>query len=183
MVALESRERVSRIVEILKTTKHHGFPVVDRIDPLLNETRLPDYGRIKGIVLRSQLITLLKKKHFYTDYECKHPVMLAQLVTLKDFRDCYPRYFVTTIHLCKFVRYDVPISSLGLSVEDERCWLNLEYFRHPTPHRVPYNASLSQIFRLFRGLGLRHLCVVNDDNRVCQHSYNYNSSIFFSFAA
>lgn len=62
VIALEGRERVSRILEILTTTKHHGFPVVDRIDPPLNDTGLPDYGQIKGIVLRSQLITLLKKK-------------------------------------------------------------------------------------------------------------------------
>lgn len=60
---------------------------------------------------------------------------------------------------------DKSVDSLGLSSTDEQCWMDLEPFAHPHPHRVPLNASLPFIFQLFRGLGLRYLTVVNDDNK------------------
>lgn len=63
VVALERRERVSRIVEILRSTLHHGFPVVDRIEESPYES-LPDYGRLKGYILRSQLFKLLENRIF-----------------------------------------------------------------------------------------------------------------------
>lgn len=63
VVALERRERVSRILEILRSTLHHGFPVVDRIEESPVQT-LPDYGRLKGYILRSQLFKLLENRIF-----------------------------------------------------------------------------------------------------------------------
>lgn len=74
-------------------------------------------------------------------------------VHLTDFRDAYPRY-------------NVCLDNMSISSEDGNCWMNLERFMHPNPHRVPLNASLPSVFRLFRGLGLRYLIVVDDDNLV-----------------
>lgn len=62
VVALELIENVGRIKEILRSTKHHGFPIVDRINIALTNASYPEYGRLKGLILRSQLIILLKKK-------------------------------------------------------------------------------------------------------------------------
>uniref|UniRef100_A0A915D7P6 CBS domain-containing protein n=1 Tax=Ditylenchus dipsaci TaxID=166011 RepID=A0A915D7P6_9BILA len=138
VVALEPIESVGRIVEILRSTKHHGFPVVDQIDAPTTEAHYPNYGHLKGLILRSQLIVLLKKRHFSVDYEGRTPAPGAQSVSLKDFRQDYPRY-------------EGPIAELGLSKEDEK---------------VPLNVSLDSIFRLFRGLGLRFLFVVNDENKL-----------------
>lgn len=53
VVALEPRERVGRLLDILKNTPHHAFPVVDRIEPSLTETQFPDYGRLKVCKQRS----------------------------------------------------------------------------------------------------------------------------------
>ncbi|KAK6062194.1 hypothetical protein COOONC_00141 [Cooperia oncophora] len=64
------------------------------------------------------------------------------------------------------VQQDKSVDSLRLSALDEQCWIDLEPFIHPHPHRVPLNASLPFIFQLFRGLGLRYLTVVNDDNKL-----------------
>lgn len=61
VVAMERRERVARVVAVLRTTNHHGFPVVDRIEESTHSA-LPDYGHLKGVILRSQLITLLEKR-------------------------------------------------------------------------------------------------------------------------
>lgn len=44
--------------------------------------------------------------------------------------------------------------------------INLEMFMNPSPYTVPETTSAPRLFRLFRALGLRHLVVVNLENRV-----------------
>ncbi|CAD6191589.1 unnamed protein product [Caenorhabditis auriculariae] len=145
VVALELRERVSRIVEILRATAHHGFPIVDRIEESPTQS-LPDYGKLKGVILRSQLMKLLENRILENDRGSIYgPVDLAELQGDDQ---------------------DLTVEQLRLSQEEKACWLNLEPFMHPHPHRVPLNTSLPFIFRLFRGLGLRYLFVVNDDNKL-----------------
>lgn len=152
VVAMERRERVARVVAVLRTTNHHGFPVVDRIEESTHSA-LPDYGHLKGVILRSQLITLLEKRAFYSEMDDFEGVGRTSTVKLSDFFD-------------EDVQQDKSVDSLGLSSTDEQCWMDLEPFAHPHPHRVPLNASLPFIFQLFRGLGLRYLTVVNDDNKL-----------------
>jgi hypothetical protein len=55
-------ENVGRIAQILHSTRHHGFPVVDRIDAGIGDSRYPNYGHLDGLVLRSQLVVLLKQR-------------------------------------------------------------------------------------------------------------------------
>jgi chloride channel 7 len=153
IIALEPKERVGRLLEIIRGTKHHAFPVVDRIEPGMTEANFPNYGRLKGLILRSQLFTLIRKKHFTKDYEGNVIADGASNISMSDFAETYPDY-------------EVPISSLHLGVEEERYWIDLRPFMHQSPHRVSLNSSLGSIFRLFRGLGLRHIFVVNDDNRL-----------------
>ncbi|KIH67499.1 chloride transporter, ClC family [Ancylostoma duodenale] len=147
VVAMERRERVARVVAILRATNHHGFPVVDRIEESTHSL-LPDYGHLKGMILRSQLITLLEKRVFYSEMEGFEGIGRMGTVKLSDFFD-------------EDVQQDKSVDSLGLTISDEQCWMDLEPFIHPHPHRVPLNASLPFIFQLFRGLGLRYLAVVN----------------------
>lgn len=74
------------------------------------------------------------------------------------------------------------VAELGLTNFDESCFLDIEPYMHPHPHRVPLNTSLPFIFRLFRGLGLRYLFVVNDDNHVRTNIIQiYFLVLFFSF--
>uniref|UniRef100_A0A7E4VYC5 Chloride channel protein n=1 Tax=Panagrellus redivivus TaxID=6233 RepID=A0A7E4VYC5_PANRE len=153
VVALEPIENVSRLVDILLTTRHHGFPIVDRISEPSPGSLFPNYGHLKGLLLRSQLFVILRKRHFTHDYDGRHPVEGAKPVALSDFSDSYPRY-------------EVPISRLNLSTTDLKCYVDLRPFLHQSPHRVPLNASLGSIFTLFRGLGLRFLCAVDDENRL-----------------
>ncbi|TKR83019.1 hypothetical protein L596_016676 [Steinernema carpocapsae] len=155
VVAMERRERVGRVLRILRETQHHGFPIVDKIDPALPNSQYPEYGQLKGLILRSQLITLIHKRAFTMDYEGQHMAPGAEIVLLSDFQDMYPRYdkCVTTLES-------------KLQPRDLNCWLDLQPYFHPTPHRVPLNASLQSIFHLFRGLGLRYLAVVDDYNKL-----------------
>jgi chloride channel 7 len=154
VIALSPRESVGRVVDLLHGTKHHGFPVVDRIGPPADNTNYPNYGHLTGLMLRSQLVVLLRKRHFTEDYEGRRAAPGQQPVALADFRENYPRY------------NDVPIAELGLCRDDEQCWLDLRPFLHPSPHRVPLGASLDSIFRLFRGLGLRYLFAVDNENKL-----------------
>lgn len=91
VVALEPIERVSRLVEILRTTRHHGFPIVDRIEEPMGGSKFPNYGHLQGLLLRSQIFVLLKKRHFTMDYDGRIPAEGAQPIALSDFGNNYPR--------------------------------------------------------------------------------------------
>uniref|UniRef100_A0A8C9TX77 Chloride channel protein n=1 Tax=Scleropages formosus TaxID=113540 RepID=A0A8C9TX77_SCLFO len=71
---------------------------------------------------------------------------------LKDFRDAYPRF--------------PPIQSIHVSQDERECTMDLTEFMNPTPYTVPQETSLPRVFKLFRALGLRHLVVVDNENRV-----------------
>lgn len=91
VIALEPKERVGRLLDIIKNTRHHAFPVVDRIEPGLTEAQFPNYGRLKGLILRSQIFTLLKKKHFTRDYDGHEVVEGSGSLTMADFTESYPQ--------------------------------------------------------------------------------------------
>ncbi|KAM5152398.1 H(+)/Cl(-) exchange transporter 7 isoform 2-T4 [Mantella aurantiaca] len=143
VTCLRRREKVGIIVDILSdgASNHNGFPVVE------NNSGQPP--RLCGLILRSQLIVLLKHKVF-VERENMSP-NLRQL-KLKDFRDAYPRF--------------PPIQSIHVSQDERECLMDLSEFMNPTPYTVPQEASLPRVFKLFRALGLRHLVVVDSHNRV-----------------
>lgn len=62
VVTMMPKERVSRVIEILHATSHHGFPVVDEINSSSGDEEIPEYGHLKGLILKSQLIILIKKR-------------------------------------------------------------------------------------------------------------------------
>uniref|UniRef100_A0A671PJK6 Chloride channel protein n=1 Tax=Sinocyclocheilus anshuiensis TaxID=1608454 RepID=A0A671PJK6_9TELE len=136
-------EKVGRIVDVLSntSTNHNGFPVV--ILSFLQP------GKICGLILRSQLIVLLKHKVFVERASSR---LSHRKLQLKDFRDAYPRF--------------PPIQSIHVSQDERECMMDLTEFMNPTPYTVPQETSLPRVFKLFRALGLRHLVVVDNENRV-----------------
>ncbi|VDO35611.1 unnamed protein product [Brugia timori] len=163
VVTMMPRERVSRVIEVLHATSHHGFPVIDEINSPSTEEKIPEYGHLKGLILKSQLIILMKKRVFYEDPDCHILVDGSELVQLSDFADEYP----TSVFRCtvSIFRHDKCLAKLQLSEEDKNCWLDLTPYMHSSPYRVPLSASLPSIFHLFRGLGLRYVAVVDDENK------------------
>ncbi|KPP61495.1 H(+)/Cl(-) exchange transporter 7-like, partial [Scleropages formosus] len=111
-------EKVGTIVDVLSNTsaKHNGFPIVS--DFTTNEP-----GRICGLILRSQLIVLLKHKVFVERAQLKQRKLL-----LKDFRDAYPRF--------------PPIQSIHVSQDERECTMDLTEFMNPTPYTVPQVVGL-----------------------------------------
>ncbi|KAJ8345071.1 hypothetical protein SKAU_G00292640 [Synaphobranchus kaupii] len=138
-------EKVGTIVDILSntSTNHNGFPVVPRV----SDDNEP--GRICGLILRSQLIVLLKHKVFVERAQSR---LQQRRLQLKDFRDAYPRF--------------PPIQSIHVSQDERECMMDLTQFMNPTPYTVPQETSLPRVFKLFRALGLRHLVVIDHENRV-----------------
>uniref|UniRef100_A0A7N6BJM4 Chloride channel protein n=1 Tax=Anabas testudineus TaxID=64144 RepID=A0A7N6BJM4_ANATE len=139
VTCLNRIEKVGTIVDILSntSTSHNGFPVV--VQP----------AKLCGLILRSQLIVLLKHKVFV---ELARSRLTQRKLQLKDFRDAYPRF--------------PPIQSIHVSQDERECMMDLTEFMNPTPYTVPQETSLPRVFKLFRALGLRHVVVVNDENKV-----------------
>ncbi|XP_036407381.1 H(+)/Cl(-) exchange transporter 7-like [Megalops cyprinoides] len=137
-------EKVGTIVDVLSntSTNHNGFPVVNEY---IDNT---EPGKLCGLILRSQLIVLLKHKVFV---ERARSCLNQRKLQLKDFRDAYPRF--------------PPIQSIHVSQDERECMMDLTEFMNPTPYTVPQETSLPRVFKLFRALGLRHLVVVDNENR------------------
>lgn len=114
---------------------HGGYPVQD------NE------GKFKGLILRSQLLTLINNKCFL-ESASEGPLSLSV------FRDSYSRFHSDT---------DRPP---GVSPPERDMHLNLEPYLNSAPYVAHKDASFPRIFRLFRALGLRHLVVVDDEYNV-----------------
>ncbi|XP_036681092.1 H(+)/Cl(-) exchange transporter 7 isoform X2 [Balaenoptera musculus] len=144
VTCLRRREKVGIIVDVLSSTasNHNGFPVVEDADGT-------QPARLQGLILRSQLIVLLKHKVFI-ERSCMG--LLRRRLRLKDFRDAYPRF--------------PPIQSIHVSQDERECTMDLSEFMNPSPYTVPQEASLPRVFKLFRALGLRHLVVVDNCNQV-----------------
>ncbi|OAD54955.1 H(+)/Cl(-) exchange transporter 7 [Eufriesea mexicana] len=145
IVTLKSVENVGHIVELLKCVTFNGFPVVD--SPNSDETEIHSYGRLRGIILRSQLIVLLQNKIFneYAEY-------WEKTLNIKMFRKEYPRY--------------PTIDQVTITEEEKTYMIDLRPFMNPSPYTLQHSATLPRTFRLFRALGLRHLPVINDMNEV-----------------
>ncbi|XP_019719992.1 H(+)/Cl(-) exchange transporter 7 [Hippocampus comes] len=146
VTCLNKVEKVGTIVDILSntSTNHNGFPVV-----VSQSDSGEEPAKLCGLILRSQLIVLLKHKVFV---ELARSRLTQRKLQLKDFRDAYPRF--------------PPIQSIHVSQDERECLMDLSEFMNPTPYTVPQETSLPRVFKLVRALGLRHLVVVDDENRV-----------------
>jgi chloride channel 7 len=86
VIMLQEIEKVRRVMEVLNTTSHNGFPVVNK------------EGKLRGLILRKTLCTLLKMKAYSTPADAPKQsdggILLAQAATV--FYDAiervYPNY-------------------------------------------------------------------------------------------
>ncbi|KAM0026330.1 putative CBS domain, chloride channel, voltage gated, chloride channel, core [Helianthus debilis subsp. tardiflorus] len=127
-------ELVGNIVHALRKTGHNGFPVIDE-PPILY-----------GLILRSHLISLLKKKAFH-----RTPT-LTDVNVIKQFSssDFAKQGFGNA----------EKIEDIGLTEEEMEMYVDLHPFTNASPYTVVETMSLAKALTLFRGIGLRHLLVV-----------------------
>eukprot|EP00271_Cylindrocystis_brebissonii_P004752 TRINITY_DN16591_c0_g1_i1.p1 TRINITY_DN16591_c0_g1~~TRINITY_DN16591_c0_g1_i1.p1 ORF type:complete len:534 (+),score=97.56 TRINITY_DN16591_c0_g1_i1:171-1604(+) len=147
VVHLARVERVGRIVEVLRSTSHNGFPVIETF---------PDgtTGFI-GLLLRSHLLVLLRSR--------------------ADFRDSpEPAATAGRTHFgYDWTDFAKPPSTKGMTMDNVHLapaelsmWIDLKPFLNPSPYIVEEDMSMTKVYTLFRQLGLRHLCVVERVPRV-----------------
>jgi len=145
-------ERAGVVYDLLKNCSHGTFPIVDTSSG----------GTLYGTASRSMLCTLLKRRAFgdsgnLVEYEgegCLRlgPRRLSPLVQWDSMAREYPKY--------------PDIADVSIQEEDTSCWLDLRPYANTAPYTVNETASIQRTYRLFRTLGLRHLCVVNHYNQV-----------------
>ncbi|XP_017123286.1 H(+)/Cl(-) exchange transporter 7 [Drosophila elegans] len=142
VVCIKLRDSAHYIYSMLKKCEHNGFPVVDDVQ---GDRR--SEGRVCGIILRSQLIVILLKSLYVENKRFWLPD-----TSIQTFRDLYPRY--------------PSIKSVRKLDEKINYTVDLSMFMNPSPVRVNPHDSVPRIFQIFRALGLRHLLVINSENRI-----------------
>ena len=148
VVVLREVDRVGKIYHILKTTKHHGFPVVN------------ERGILRGFIMRKTLTTLLKLKAFSVPGpipEGADPNSLVQLApTSTVFYDTVER---------EYPNYPT-VDDVKISKSETTLWIDLRAYYDAAPYTVGKRASVQRAYKLFRTMGLRHLIVCDSDNKV-----------------
>ncbi|CAJ0937037.1 unnamed protein product [Ranitomeya imitator] len=97
-----------------------------------------------GLILRSQLVTLLVRGVCYSETQSSaSQPRLSHAEMLED----YPRY--------------PDIHDVNLTLLNPRMIVDVTPYMNPSPFTVSPNTHASQVFNLFRTMGLRHLPVVN----------------------
>lgn len=83
-------------------------------------------------------------------YENRREYVYASepLLQWADFERHYPRY--------------PDVSAMVLSEEERDMYIDLRPYMDPSPVTVHVHAPISRAFRIFKGLGLRHLIAIND---------------------
>lgn len=137
-------ELVGNIVHVLRTTGHNGFPVVD-------EPPYSDAPVLYGLILRSHVITLLKKKCF--------------LESPRLDVDAVDRFSASDFAKQGLGNQD-KIEEIELSEEEMEMYVDLHPFTNASPYTVVETMSLAKALTLFRGVGLRHLLVVPKTSEV-----------------
>eukprot|EP00882_Tetradesmus_deserticola_P024450 GHRQ01026720.1.p2 GENE.GHRQ01026720.1~~GHRQ01026720.1.p2 ORF type:complete len:320 (+),score=157.20 GHRQ01026720.1:381-1340(+) len=134
-------ERVGRILEVLRATLHNGFAVTGAAGD--------GEQHIMGIVLRSQLVVLLRTRR------CFQPTMFVSEVAGRVAFSYQQSDFV-----CPISEARPDIHGLQLSEQERAMFLDLGPYVNPSYYVVQEDTSLAKVYTLFRALGLRHLAVI-----------------------
>ncbi|KAK8595685.1 hypothetical protein V6N13_000380 [Hibiscus sabdariffa] len=133
-------EKVGNIVHILKTTRHHGFPVIDASPD-------SESSVLYGLILRAHLIALLRKKAFLST-----PMRLGVDDAFRHFsEDDFAKRGLGNVD---------KIEDIELTDEEMEMFLDLHPFTNASPYTVVESMSLAKALVLFREVGLRHLLII-----------------------
>ncbi|KAG6542958.1 hypothetical protein Mapa_015650 [Marchantia paleacea] len=139
-VTFNSVEKVGTVVEVLRTTRHNAFPVLEENGTVLC-----------GLVLRSHIMVLLEKRAFLSHYDDSY----------NPNRACFSSVDFAKAGSGKGMR----IENMHVSPEEQEMYVDLRFVTNTSPYTVVETMSLAKAFTLFRQLGLRHLCVIPKKSR------------------
>lgn len=138
-------EKVSNIVHVLKATGHHAFPVID-------DSPLAKSSVLYGLILRSHLLVLLRRKAFSATCAPTGAASL-KLFSSDDFAK-------------RGSGRGDSIEDVELTAEEMEMFIDLHPFTNTSPYTVVETMSLAKALILFRQVGLRHLLVVPKSSSV-----------------
>lgn len=144
-------EKVGTIMEVLKKTKHNAFPVVD------DDTEKSGQPVLCGLVLRSHLLVLLKRRQFISSNQFQSLPQNIQFSSAAFAKPCSGK--------------GLTIDDVELMVGEEEMFLDLHQVINTSPYTVVETMSLAKAYTLFRQLGLRHLCVMPRNPEVLHKSH------------
>lgn len=176
VVTLPPRPSVQQVVDTLKSCTHNGFPVVISSE----EGDQAQGNTLLGIILRNQMVTLLEHRCFVPvgdvrselEQQEKKDATEQQWGTVSSSADGSGEEKEKVLDLTDF---STSLQSHVLSVEkvegnlaadDMRMVMNLRPYMNRAPFTVQESTSCARIYRLYRGMGIRHLPVVDLRNRV-----------------
>ena len=127
---------VEDILRLLNSCRHNGFPVVGGVG-----------GQYAGMILRHQLLVLIQEK-IWLDHNLTLPTSIFS--NDRHFRD----------------QYKPTASDFDLDERDLASKLNLSAYMTPSALVVAPSYPLTSTYMLFRSLGLRHLCIVDEKKQI-----------------
>lgn len=144
LVTLQGVEKVGRIVEVLRNTTHNGFPVVDEgVHPHPMPGQQQGARELHGLVLRSHLIVVLRKKWLMAERRRREEWEVSESFTSVDLAE-----------------RGRTIEEVEVSDEEMEMYVDLHPFTNTTPYTVVETMSVAKAAVLFRQVGLRHLLIV-----------------------
>ncbi|CAO2816126.1 unnamed protein product [Amaranthus hypochondriacus] len=142
LVSLRGVEKVSHIVDVLKNTTHHGFPVIDD-DVTIPTSDGTKARELHGLILRTHLVAVLKKKWF--------------LEQPRRTEECEVRGKFSWVELAE---RDINFEQVAISKSEMEMYVDLHPFTNKTPYTVVEDMSVAKAMVLFRQVALRHLLIV-----------------------
>eukprot|EP00049_Salpingoeca_infusionum_P002964 m.61731 g.61731 ORF g.61731 m.61731 type:complete len:816 (-) comp11878_c0_seq3:424-2871(-) len=142
LLCIQIITKAGDLYDMLTSSPHNAFPVISWEEH--TETVGDGLATLRGMVLRSQLIALLRQRGFGPRNGNR---VMAKVLSVEEFGVFYPRW--------------PKIDTVVLSEEDREQWVDIRPYMNPSPYHVLETGSLSRIFQLFRTMGLRHLVVTN----------------------
>lgn len=142
VVTLHGVEKVSRVVEVLKNTTHNGFPVID--DGVVPPVGLAVGAKeLHGLILRTHLVQVLKKKWFLTDKRRTEEWEVREKFTSVDLAE-----------------REGKIEEVAVTRDEMEMYIDLHRLTNTTPYTVVESMSVAKAMVLFRSVGLRHMLIL-----------------------
>ncbi|VFQ97526.1 unnamed protein product [Cuscuta campestris] len=131
VVTLRGIEKVRRIVEVLTNTTHNGFPVLDEM------------GRLHGLVLRTHLVLMLKRKYFLVEMRKTEEEEVREKFSSMDLAERWGK-----------------IEDVGVTKGEMEMYVDLHPLSNTTPFTVVESMSVAKAKVMFRQVELRHMIVL-----------------------
>ncbi|OAF67557.1 Chloride channel 7 alpha subunit [Intoshia linei] len=189
VIVFNELESVSYIKEILTLYSHSAFPIVRKRKLNNNMDNFVNLNSYTGTNLKKYLKRRKTAPSTFLDNRNSRSVKLLNSSTNENddvdstgieinrkfnnfskyglLRGIILRYQLERIRLSDFNKWKFKTKKISRDVDNEdNLYVELTKFGNPTPFTVPLTTPLPRVFRLFRGLGLRHL-IVTQENDIC----------------